>query len=188
MYCSTAEYIRPRGHPFRSIDPVLLSHPQKTLCALYPENSLVTALINSPGRRVLRTSKRPEPVNLVHCPSCDRHEPFCYSRRHRPTPKNTLRGNPGCAVGPKTPTKIGMKTGRVYPSETNMDSVNTHFYTDSDIFILETDIVNTRTVQIRIWIRIGYEARTTRITTAIQSIPVGYINSRRPACGATGIN
>jgi hypothetical protein len=53
---------------------------------------------------VLRISKRPEPANLVHCPSCDRHEPFCYSRRHRPTPKNTLRGNPGCAVGPKTPT------------------------------------------------------------------------------------
>jgi hypothetical protein len=53
---------------------------------------------------VLRTSKRPEPVNLAHCPSCDRHEPFCYSCRHRPTPKNTLRGNPGCAVGPKTPT------------------------------------------------------------------------------------
>jgi hypothetical protein len=55
---------------------------------------------------VLRISKRPEPVNLVHCPSCDRHEPFCYSRRHRPTPKNTLRGNPGCAVGPKTPTGL----------------------------------------------------------------------------------
>jgi hypothetical protein len=53
---------------------------------------------------VLHISKRPEPVNLVHCPSCDRHEPFCYSRRRRPTPKNTLRGNPGCAVGPKTPT------------------------------------------------------------------------------------
>jgi hypothetical protein len=55
---------------------------------------------------VLRTSKRPEPANLVHCSSCDRHEPFCYSRRHRPTPKNTLRGNPGCAVGPKTPTPL----------------------------------------------------------------------------------
>jgi hypothetical protein len=53
---------------------------------------------------VLRISKRPEPVNLVHCPSCTRHEPFCYSCRHRPTPKNTLRGNPGCAVGPKTAT------------------------------------------------------------------------------------
>jgi hypothetical protein len=58
----------------------------------------------SPGRRVLRISKRPEPVNFVHCPSCNRHEPFCYSCRHRPTPKNTLRGTPGCAVGPKTPT------------------------------------------------------------------------------------
>jgi hypothetical protein len=53
---------------------------------------------------VLRISKRPEPANLVHCLSCDRHEPFCYSRRHHPAPKNTLRGNPGCAVGPKTPT------------------------------------------------------------------------------------
>jgi hypothetical protein len=53
---------------------------------------------------VLRVSKRPEPVNIVHCPSCIWHEPFCYIRRRRPTPKNTLRGNPGCAVGPKTPT------------------------------------------------------------------------------------
>jgi hypothetical protein len=55
---------------------------------------------------VLRISKRPEPVNIVHRPSCIWHEPFCYSRQHRPTPKNTLRGNPGCAVGPKTPTKV----------------------------------------------------------------------------------
>jgi hypothetical protein len=39
------------------------------------------------GRRVLRISKRPEPVNTVHCSSCIRHEPFSYSRRHRPTPK-----------------------------------------------------------------------------------------------------
>jgi hypothetical protein len=53
---------------------------------------------------VLRISKQPEPVNIVHCPSCNWHEPFCYSRRHRPTPKNTLRGNPGCAVGPKIST------------------------------------------------------------------------------------
>jgi hypothetical protein len=55
---------------------------------------------------VLRISKRPEPVNIVHCSSCIRHEPFSYSRRHCPTPKNTLRGNPGCAVGPKTPTAM----------------------------------------------------------------------------------
>jgi hypothetical protein len=34
----------------------------------------------SPGRRVLRISKRPEPINIVHCPSCNWHEPFCYSR------------------------------------------------------------------------------------------------------------
>jgi hypothetical protein len=43
---------------------------------------------------VLRISKRPEPVNLVHCLSCDRHEPFCYSRRHRPTPRKHLEGQP----------------------------------------------------------------------------------------------
>jgi hypothetical protein len=59
---------------------------------------------------VLHISKRPEPVNIVHCPSCNWHEPFCYSRRHRPTPKNTLRGNPGCAVGPKTPTRAARRT------------------------------------------------------------------------------
>jgi hypothetical protein len=29
VYCPTVEYIRPRGHPFRRIDPVLLSHPHK---------------------------------------------------------------------------------------------------------------------------------------------------------------
>jgi hypothetical protein len=69
---------------------------------------------------VLRTSKRPEPANLVHCPSCDRHEPFCYSRRHRPTPKNTLRGNPGCAVGPKTPTICS--TGAKGSTQTNKKS------------------------------------------------------------------
>jgi hypothetical protein len=61
---------------------------------------------SSPGRRVLRISKRPEPVNIVSCLSCIWHKPFCYSRRHHPTPKNTLRGNPGCAVGPKTPTPL----------------------------------------------------------------------------------
>jgi hypothetical protein len=61
---------------------------------------------------VLRISKRPEPVNLVHCPSCNWHEPFCYSRRHCPTPKNTLRGNPGCAVGLKTPTVAGGRKQR----------------------------------------------------------------------------
>jgi hypothetical protein len=43
---------------------------------------------------VLRISKRPEPVNLVHCLSCDRHEPFCYSRGHRPTPRKHLEGQP----------------------------------------------------------------------------------------------
>jgi hypothetical protein len=105
MYCPTVEYIRPRGHPFRTIDLSYLATHINSLRPQSRESSCNHAhQAYSPGRRVLRISKRPEPVNLVHCPSCDRHEPFCYNRRHRPTPKNTLRGNPGCAVGPKTPT------------------------------------------------------------------------------------
>jgi hypothetical protein len=105
MYCPSVEYIRPRGHPFRTIDLSYLATHINSLRPQSRESSCNHAhQAYSPGRRVLRISKRPEPVNLVHCPSCDRHEPFCYSRRHRPTPKNTLRGNPGCAVGPKTPT------------------------------------------------------------------------------------
>jgi hypothetical protein len=45
---------------------------------------------------------------IVHSFSCAQHEPSSYSRQHHPTPKNTLRGNPGCAVGPKTPTSVGL--------------------------------------------------------------------------------
>jgi hypothetical protein len=56
---------------------------------------------SSPGRRVLRISKRPEPVNIVSCLSCVWHEPFCYSRRHHPTPKNTSRGTLGVRSDPK---------------------------------------------------------------------------------------
>jgi hypothetical protein len=58
---------------------------------------------------VLRISKRPEPVNLVHCPSCDRHEPFCYSRRHRPTPRKHLEGQPRvCGRTQNTDTTPGL--------------------------------------------------------------------------------
>ena len=103
MYCLTVEYIRPRGTPsdrshYSAIHPSSLRSSFREL----PCNPLHKAY--SPGRRVLRISKRPEPVNTVHCSSCIRHEPFSYSQRHRPTPKNTLRGNPGCAVGLQTPT------------------------------------------------------------------------------------
>jgi hypothetical protein len=55
----------------------------------------------SPGRRVLRISKRPEPVNTVHCLSCIRHEPFSYSRRHRPTLKTPRGATPGVRSDPK---------------------------------------------------------------------------------------
>ena len=41
MYCPTVEYIRPRGHPFRTIDPII-QPPTSTLCILNPESSLVT--------------------------------------------------------------------------------------------------------------------------------------------------
>jgi hypothetical protein len=50
---------------------------------------------------VLRISKQPEPVNIVHCPSCIWHEPFCYSRRHRPTPKTPRGATPGVRSDPK---------------------------------------------------------------------------------------
>jgi hypothetical protein len=40
MYCLTVEYIRPRGHPFRTID--LTTQPSTpTLYSLVLENSLV---------------------------------------------------------------------------------------------------------------------------------------------------
>jgi hypothetical protein len=34
MYCLTVEYIRPRGHPFRTIDPIALP-PTSTLYESY---------------------------------------------------------------------------------------------------------------------------------------------------------
>jgi hypothetical protein len=40
MYCLTVEYIRPRGHPFRTIDPVTIQPSTPTLYAL--ESYLVT--------------------------------------------------------------------------------------------------------------------------------------------------
>jgi hypothetical protein len=50
---------------------------------------------------VLRVSNRPEPVNIVHRPLCIWHEPFCYSRRHRPTPKTPRGATPGVRSDPK---------------------------------------------------------------------------------------
>jgi hypothetical protein len=50
---------------------------------------------------VLRISKRPEPVNTVHCLSCIWHEPFSYSRRHRPTPKTPRGATLGVRSDPK---------------------------------------------------------------------------------------
>jgi hypothetical protein len=107
MYRPMVEYIRPRGTPSeRSIPtlhyPAIYLNPPRPRSRELPCNPLHKA--SSPGRRVLRISKRPEPVNIVYCLSCVWHEPFCYSQRHHPTPRNTSRGNPGCAVGPKTPT------------------------------------------------------------------------------------
>jgi hypothetical protein len=53
---------------------------------------------------VLRISKRPEPVH--NCPLLLVHPTRTIELQSvAPSyPKSTLRGNPGCAVGPKTPT------------------------------------------------------------------------------------
>jgi hypothetical protein len=42
VYCLTVEYIRPRGHPFRTIDSIT-QPPTSTLCILNSESSLVTS-------------------------------------------------------------------------------------------------------------------------------------------------
>jgi hypothetical protein len=105
MYCPTVEYIRPRGHPFESIS--LLSHPPQLSTFLTLENSLVIHHIKHSRQDVgcYASLSGPNMYIIVHNFSCALHEPSSYSRQHRPTPKNTLRGNPGCAVGPKTPAR-----------------------------------------------------------------------------------
>ena len=42
MYCPTVEYIRPRGHPFKTIGLILLSHPHRLSTFPILENLLVT--------------------------------------------------------------------------------------------------------------------------------------------------
>ena len=42
MYRPTVEYIRPRGHPFRTIDPIT-QPTTSALCILNSESSLVTS-------------------------------------------------------------------------------------------------------------------------------------------------
>jgi hypothetical protein len=112
--CTLLSYphVLPHGRIYKTQGPPLQNNRShysaihlNSICSRFRElscNPLHEA--SSLGRRVLRISKRLEPVNTVHCPSCIWHKPFCYSRGHRSTPKNTSRGNPGCAVGPKTPT------------------------------------------------------------------------------------
>ena len=51
MYCPTVEYIRPREHPFRTIDPV--TQPStSTLHVLALENYLVTHYTKHPHQDV----------------------------------------------------------------------------------------------------------------------------------------
>jgi hypothetical protein len=105
MYCPTVEYIRPRGTPSERSNS-LLSHPPKLSRFLTLESSLVIRHIKHSRQDVgcYASLSGPNLYIIVHSFSCALHEPSSYSRQHRPTPKNTLRGNPGCAVGPKTPT------------------------------------------------------------------------------------
>jgi hypothetical protein len=105
MYCLTVEYIRPRGTPSeRSIS--LPSHPPQLSMFPILESSLVIHHIKHSRQDVgcYASLSGPNLYIIVHSFSCAQHEPSSYSRQHRPTPKNTLRGNPGCAVRPKTPT------------------------------------------------------------------------------------
>jgi hypothetical protein len=106
MYCPTVEYIRPRGHPFRAHGQYLAIHP--ILCALGARepscNPPHKAL--SPGRRVLRISKWPEPVN--HCPLFLVHLARTIELQSItcPTPKSTLRATPGARSDPKHRHKL----------------------------------------------------------------------------------
>jgi hypothetical protein len=45
MYCLTVEYIRPRGHPFRTIDPIITQPSTPSLYALTSKSYLVTHYI-----------------------------------------------------------------------------------------------------------------------------------------------
>jgi hypothetical protein len=70
MYRLTVEYIRPRGHPFRSIDPITIQPSTSTLYAL--ESYLVTHTRNILARtlgvthfKAARTCKHC-PLFLVH--------------------------------------------------------------------------------------------------------------------------
>jgi hypothetical protein len=74
---------------------------------------------------VLRISKRPEPVNIVHCSSCIGHEPFSYSRRHRPTPKTPLGATPGVRSDPKH-RQLARQVGGVSPIQTSSMAVTFH--------------------------------------------------------------
>jgi hypothetical protein len=102
MYCPTVEYIRPRGHPFRTHAQYLAIHP--ILCALGARepscNPPHKAL--SLGRRVLRISKRPEPVKPLSTVS------RAFGTNHWATVENTVlllkapRGaTPGARSDPK---------------------------------------------------------------------------------------
>jgi hypothetical protein len=98
------EYIRPMGHPLKNIS--LLSHLLSSLASLILENPLVThhTKRSTSGRRVLRISKRPDPVqdcllSLVHLARTIELQLVTPSYSKKPS-----RGNPGCVVRPKTPT------------------------------------------------------------------------------------
>jgi hypothetical protein len=91
------------GHPFEIIS--LISQLLNSLAFLVLENSPVTHHIKDPHQDVgyYASQGGPNLYKIVYCLSCIRHEPSSYSQLHRPTPKNTSRGNPRCTVGPKTP-------------------------------------------------------------------------------------
>jgi hypothetical protein len=81
MYCLTVEYIRPRGHPFRTID--LTTQPSTpALYVLAFESSLVIHHIKHSRQDVgcYASQTGPNLYTIVYCFSCTLHEPLSYSR------------------------------------------------------------------------------------------------------------
>jgi hypothetical protein len=82
----TVEYIRPRGHPFKTINRErhhsLLSHPPRSLRFPALESSLVTHRIKHSSQDVGCYASRSGPnlYIIVYYFSCAQHEPSSYSR------------------------------------------------------------------------------------------------------------
>jgi hypothetical protein len=78
----TVEYIRPRGHPFKRMDLILLSHPHYLSTFPILDNLFVTQHIKCSHQDVgcYASQSGPNLYTIVHCFSCNQHEPSSYNR------------------------------------------------------------------------------------------------------------